>query len=1123
MKLNFLFTIIILLFQSLTFSQQNKLTYFQAYEKTISGNELNYHSPLPDVKTSLLVRANELYNSIEWETETIPKNYNDDFLTFIWMFGIDVNVDSHEFDLFINEKKILTFSNPKSNEDKVWKVKGKAGSELLFRSTMTDKYGDFMGFAILKVPTSFITPGEAVKILISGDNKNSNSWYMTFKTQVLEKIEIIQDPVLIKINNKSFHSLRFSIVILDDNIEGGIIIDDFLNKTVKLVPGNNSFTINIPEVKTQTEYLVKVKIGGNQVVELPVKLKPIKEWMIYFVQHTHTDIGYTRPQTEILPEHLRFIDYALDFCDLTDNYPENSKFRWTCEASWAVREYLKSRPLEQIERLRKRINEGRIEVTGMFFNMSELLDETSLAAQLQPIRTFRENGLKVETVMQNDVNGIGWALAEYFSDIGIKYLIMGEHSHRALLPFDKPTTFWWESPSGKRILAFRGEHYMQGNKLGIHTKNLEFFESNLLNYLDELNEKEYPFNCISLQYSGYVTDNSPPALTACELVKRWNNKYEWPQIKIATANEFMKSIEKNHSAELPVFRAAWPDWWTDGAGSACREAGASRKTHAELIANQGLLSMAKLSGAELPSEINKDIEEIMDNLLFYDEHTYSAAESITDPRCENTMIQWAEKSAYVWEAVKKSALLKEKAMGFIQPFINKTDVPVISVFNTLNWQRSGLVEVYIDHEILPANKKFRMVDENNNEILAQSFQSREDGTYWGIWAENIPAFGYKSYRIEVFQENRKLPEIKDFSGVFENEYYSLEIDENTGAVNSLFDKILQMELSDTSCKWQIGQFIYEKLSNRQQIEQLRLEKAERSTLENIEIKSVVDGPIWKSLFIHGESPICADSHGVNLEIRLYKKEKRIEFLYDMYKLPVFEPEAVYIAFPFRLPDGELFFEGQGGVIKPGRDQLPGTSSDWNVIQNFACVKNNENQIIFGSEEIPLVQLGGLNMGKFSYYSNPEKPYIFSWVLNNYWTTNFLASQEGELKWSYYITSSDNESNSEATRFAWGSRIPFLTRVLPAGNNEELLSTNSLLKINFPNILLINAKPSIDGNGVILLLRETSGKSTEIEINEILKNNKYNKVSVVNALEYDLQALISKLVFKPFETRFVKLF
>ena len=342
-------------------------------------------------------------------------------------------------------------------------------------------------------------------------------------------------------------------------------------------------------------------------------------------------------------------------------------------------------------------------------------------------------------------------------------------------------------------------------------------------------------------------------------------------------------------------------------------------------------------------------------------------------------------------------------------------------------------------------------------------------------------------------------------------------------MNSLFDKNLQIELSDTTCKWKIGQFIYEQLSNRQQIEQFKLEKAERSSLENVEIKSFIDGPIWKSLYIYGESPTCADSHGVNVEIRLYKKEKKIEFIYDMYKLPVFEPEAVYVAFPFKLSDSKLLFEGQGGIIEPGKDQLPGTSSDWNVIQNFACIKNNENQIIFGSEEIPLVHLGGLNMGKFSYYSNPEKPYIFSWVLNNYWTTNFKASQEGELKWSYYITSTDNESSSEATRFGWGSRIPFLTRVLPAGNNKELLSTKSLLDIDYPNILLINAKPSIDGNGIILLLRETSGQSTEIDISEVLKNNKYNKVSVVNAIEYDLETITSKLVFKPFEAKFVKLY
>jgi len=60
-----------------------------------------------------------------------------------------------------------------------------------------------------------------------------------------------------------------------------------------------------------------------------------------------------------------------------------------------------------------------------------------------------------------------------------------------------------------------------------------------------------------------------------------------------------------------------------------------------------------------------------------------------------------------WEAVKKSRLLKEKAMGFIQPYIQKSEVPSIAIFNTLNWTRSGLVTIYIDHEILPKEREFR--------------------------------------------------------------------------------------------------------------------------------------------------------------------------------------------------------------------------------------------------------------------------------------------------------------------------------------------------------------------------------------------------------------------------------
>ena len=48
------------------------------------------------------------------------------------------------------------------------------------------------------------------------------------------------------------------------------------------------------------------------------------------------------------------------------------------------------------------------------------------------------------------------------------------------------------------------------------------------------------------------------------MVRQWNELYEWPKLKTATISEFFEILEADHSGELPVYRAAWPDWWTDG-------------------------------------------------------------------------------------------------------------------------------------------------------------------------------------------------------------------------------------------------------------------------------------------------------------------------------------------------------------------------------------------------------------------------------------------------------------------------------------------------------------------------------------------------------------------------------
>jgi len=173
--------------------------------------------------------------------------------------------------------------------------------------------------------------------------------------------------------------------------------------------------------------------------------------------------------------------------------PDDARFRWTCETSWAVKEYLNTRPKKQIDRLIKRIKEGRIEVTGLFLNSSDLSDEASIAWYLQPVKQFRDAGIPVRSAMQNDINGVPWCLVDYLSGCGINSLTMGQNASRALRPFDRPTTFWWESPSGKRLLVNRPEHYMYGNSLGILT-NMETFGRALFSHLQEISDKGYPFN-----------------------------------------------------------------------------------------------------------------------------------------------------------------------------------------------------------------------------------------------------------------------------------------------------------------------------------------------------------------------------------------------------------------------------------------------------------------------------------------------------------------------------------------------------------------------------------------------------------------------------------------------------
>lgn len=898
-----------------------------------------------------------------------------------------------------------------------------------------------------------------------------------------------------------------------------------------LPAGVQQVSLSVPLVLSDSRGRVILESSTDRKELANFILKRPKKWELFLVQHTHTDIGYTKSQEEMLAEYFRYIDYALDYCDRTDSYPDDAKFRWTCETSWAVREYLLRRPASQIERLKKRIHERRIEVTGMLLNMSELASENAIAASLQPIREFKKLGIPVVTAMQNDVNGAAWSLADYLGDAGVRYLTMGINKTRSILPFDRPTAFWWESPSGKRIIAFRADHYMAGDAFLPAGSPGPIGEQALRDYLVNLEAKNYPFDRIAVQYMGYPTDNSPPALSACDAVKRWNDTYLSPKLRLATAREFLDDIASHHATELPVYRAAWPDWWTDGVGSAARETGVTRSVHAGLQETEGLFAMAALLGGKIRPGALGQLAAAQDAVLFYDEHTYGAAESVSDPRNERSMNQWSQKSAFAWDALKQAAVVREEAVGLLQPFSMRTTIPTVTVYNPCSWSRSGTVEVFMDNEILPPGRAFKILDESGTTLPAQLLGSRTEGSTWSLWVTDVPAMGWKTLRIQV-DADRPAARVEPVSpaALLENAFYRFTVDEKTGAMTSLIDKESGTELVDRAASWQLGQLVYEKLSDR---EKLTRDALGRSTVKNVRLRPGSSGPVWKSIELTADFEGCSNDssadglRGLACEFRLYETEKRVELRYRARKLPVFMPEAVYVAFPFALPDGKIVYEAQGGLVSPGEDQIPGSSSDWQTIQNFAAVRNGSRQIVFGSDKVPLVQFGDFNIGKWQEVGKVEKPHIHSWVMNNYWTTNFPATQEGEFAWGYYLTSTRDTSNRAATVFGWNSRLPLIGRAAPASVPNNLPASGSTLSLAPENVILVNARPASDGRGVILCLREVDGKSAKLDLSLRLPGKKLKSVEEVNVLEETMDNPIppknneDQITLPPFGVKFVR--
>ena len=108
----------------------------------------------------------------------------------------------------------------------------------------------------------------------------------------------------------------------------------------KISSGKSEHALFIPEIKSASPATFILQAGGRT-VSVEKTLSPPRKWTLYLFPHSHTDIGYTELQTRVFKNHVEYLDDVIEFCRDTDDYPDEAKFRWNIEVSWALQNYIR--------------------------------------------------------------------------------------------------------------------------------------------------------------------------------------------------------------------------------------------------------------------------------------------------------------------------------------------------------------------------------------------------------------------------------------------------------------------------------------------------------------------------------------------------------------------------------------------------------------------------------------------------------------------------------------------------------------------------------------------------------------------------------------------------------------
>lgn len=857
----------------------------------------------------------------------------------------------------------------------------------------------------------------------------------------------------------------------------------------------------VAEFPAQSHAQLAWQVAGHR-EQVSSTIDPQKKWTLLLVPHNHLDVGYSDYPAKVAAVQRHVLDEALD---LTDEHPD---FRFSTDGEWNLEQFLKTRSAAQQQRAITAMQQEKFFVPADYANvLTGFPTAEALIRSLYPSANFsRIHHTPFNYATITDVPSYTWSYASILASAGIHYLAGGSNNYRAPVllqgKLNEDSPFWWEGPDGGKVLLWYSRIYQQMQMLFGLPPIIPAGRDTIPLFLQQYEHPGYHASSVLLY--GTQVENTDLFPQQAELAAQWNKQYAFPHMEYSGFHAALVSIQKQFGNDIPTIRGDGGPYWEDGIASGSRYAALERQTEAKAPTAEKLATLTAIINPQTKAD-TADLDNMWKDIVLMDEHTWDSYDSVNDPTSMESKEGARFKDAFSYKAAALSDFVTKSSLATIVQNIPVSPGHVI-VFNALNWKRDGMVSIDLP-------KGDEIVDVSSGATVPTHLLFKgQNFSHVRFLASDVPAVGYKVYLFQK-QASGQAPAETSIpnTNVIESPYYRVTLDPETGAVRSIYDKQLQRELVNQKSPYRFGEYLY--VSGGDKAPNTLLQYSHVYPKPDLEVHQPQGGTLVSiTRTPYGEiarmTSHDTETPSITAEIRLFNKQKKIEFVETVNKKKVDTKEAVYFAFPFAMDQPEFQYEIQNGVVNPAKDMYPGAGHEWFSVQHWVAVQQNGFSGTVMPLDAALVTLGDINRGQWPTEFGNRPGTIFSYPMNNYWDTNYRAGQGGSFKFRYIVTSAPSTDPAALSRMGWAEATPLTPDIVTSQDkgiapslvdgkmqypsSEDIAKTlnihpalstteQSFLKVQDPDVVLDTWKTAEDGKGTILRFIDLGGAARTISV------------------------------------------